>query len=296
MRPNLIAVTAWMLSLCGPVSLRAEGPTPRQPRPLAPAIRERCLKTLRDAIKSDEFWPSIHAAEALTLAGAGDEVISALRDRFPIEADDQRRCGLARELCRAGDRAGLPVLFYILGDSHSQGRVHAAESLYKLAETGEGVRLREAFEQTANPQLQLMAAAALARGGHADALVLLRERLRSDDRLVRNTVAFALARLGGEQDIEPLLNALDAETDRMSRAILVSALASLGNVRGREELGRNLDSADAAVRTTSAECVGFSRCFEYQDKLIGLLDDPTLDVRVRAAQSLIALSLTAAKR
>ena len=125
---------------------------------------------------------------------------------------------------------------------------------------------------------------------------LLRERLRSDDRPVRNTVAFALARLGGDRDIEPLLNALDSETDVLSRAILVNALASLGNARGRDELGRNLDSVDAAVRTASAECAGYSRCFEYQAKLIRLLDDSTLDARVRAAQSLIALSLPAAKR
>jgi sialidase-1 len=295
-KPMLLATAAWTLSLVSLVGPRAEEANCQQSRPLAPAIRERCLETLRSAINSDEFWPAMHAAEALTLAGAGNEVVASLRDRLLVERNDQRRCGLARELYRAGDRACLPVLFNILSDPHSQGRVHAAESLYKLAEAGDDNRLRAAFEQTANPQLQLMAAAALARAGHADALALLRERLRSNDRLVRNTVAFALARLGGEQDIEPLINALNSETDVLSRAILVSSLASLGNARGRDELGRNLDSTDAAVRTASAECAGHCRCFEHQTKLIRLLDDSALDARVRAAQSLIAWSLPAARR
>jgi hypothetical protein len=263
---------------------------------LPPGIRERCLATLRDAIKSDEFWPAMHAAEALTLAGAGDEVVATLRERLPLERDDQRRCGLARELVRAGDRTHLQILFAILSDQQSSGRVHAAESLYKLAEVGDGQALRAAFAQEDNPQLRLMASAALAKAGQADALTLLRKQLRSEDRRVRNTVAFALARLGGEPDVQPLLDALDSEGDPASRAILVNALANLGNARGREELGRNLDSSDAAVRTMAAECVGHSHCCEYHARLIALLDDSTLDTRVRAAQSLIVLSLPATKR
>ena len=141
-----------------------------------------------------------------------------------------------------------------------------------------------------------MAAAALARAGHADALTSCASKLRSDDRLIRNTVAFALARLGGAFDIEPLEAALDSETDVLSRAILVNALASLGQASSRKALRRNLD----ADRCRRAHCFGRvcrpRRCFECQAKLIRLLEDSTLDTRVRAAQSLIALSLPAPKR
>jgi len=52
------------------------------------------------------------------------------------------------------------VLFAILGDRNSNGRIHAAESLYKLGESGDGKLLGEAFRQTEVPQLRLMAAAA----------------------------------------------------------------------------------------------------------------------------------------
>src|SRR4051794_17680368 len=73
--------------------VRAEGPAR-----LTPELRQRCMDTLRTGINSDEFWPAIHASEALTLAGAGDEVLTVLRDRLTTEKDDQRRCGLAREM------------------------------------------------------------------------------------------------------------------------------------------------------------------------------------------------------
>jgi len=246
-------------------------------------------------MRSDEFWPAKHAAEALTLAGAGDEVIVAFRDLLPMEKDDQRLVGLAREMARAGDRSCLAVLLGILGDPKSNGRTHAAESLYKLGETGDGKLLQAAFEQTEIAPLRLYSAAALAKAGHADALAYIREQLRAEDRVIRNTAAYALARLGIESDIKPLRAALERETDVQARAVLISALATLGDAKARVELGRNLDSTDTLVRTVSAEFAGHSRCIEYKAKLIHLLDDPTLDTRVRAAESLIALSLPAAK-
>ena len=73
------------------------------------------------------------------------------------------------------------VLFEILADRESNGRVHAAESLYKIGEVGDGTAAAQAFEQTENQQLRLMAAAALAKAGHQDALTHLRQQLASDD-------------------------------------------------------------------------------------------------------------------
>jgi sialidase-1 len=48
------------------------------------------------------------------------------------------------------------------------------------------------------------------------------------------------------------------------------------------------------VRTYAAEFAGHGRAAEFRDSLVKLLDDPTLDARVRAAQSLLALSMSAA--
>jgi sialidase-1 len=267
-----------------------------EPQRLAADVHNHCLALLREAIKSDEFWPAMHAAEALTLAGHGGEVVAALRVRLMAELDDQRRCGLARELVRAGDRSALPVLLDVLSNPASTGRVHAAESLFKLGEAGDKTQLRTAFQQTEQGQLQLYAMAALARTGESDALQKLREKLQSTDRATRVTVAFTLAQVGGPQDTEPLLKTLDTETDNHARAVLVNALASLGHPKGKEELLRNLDSTDTTVRTTAAEIAGHARCVDCMAKLIRLLNDSTLDTRIRAAHSLIVLSRPSGKR
>ena len=160
MKTILLAVVVSMFNLQNLIAFQSV-----ETLPLETGVRERCLDTLRNGIKSDEFWPAMHAAEALTLAGSGSEVIAYIRDRLVLEKNDQRRCGLARELVRAGDRNSLSVLLNILEDAQSIGRVHAAESLYKLGEAGDSQHLRAAFEQKENPQLQLMAAAALANTG-----------------------------------------------------------------------------------------------------------------------------------
>ncbi|NLF67715.1 MAG: HEAT repeat domain-containing protein [Candidatus Anammoximicrobium sp.] len=280
------------LSLC---VLQAGEANHRERLQVASELRERCLATLRQGLASDEFWPSMHAAEALTLAGHGREVVAALRDRLPQERDDQRRCGLARELVRAGERGPLSVLLEILGNEQSNGRVHAAESLFKIGEAGDGQRLRAALETSPHPPLQLMAAAALAKSGDQAGLRHLRERLHSDDRPIRRLAAWALARLGGEPDVPRLRHLLADEPDATARVMIAGALACLGHAAGRAELGRNLDSDDAGVRAMAAEFVGLGRGVEFQAKLVQLLDDRTLDARLRAAQSLLALSQPAAK-
>jgi sialidase-1 len=259
--------------------------------PLPPALRERCEKVLRDGLKADEFWPAIHAAEALTLAGHGRDVLRALAAR--AEADDQKRCGLAREAVRAGDRAKLAVLFEILDKPGSNGHVHAAECLFKLAEVGDGKKLRAALAQDTNPRLQLMAAAALARCGHSTALDAVRRRLADPDREVRKLAAWVLGQLGAEADARAVRAAFEKDADPGAKASAVLALALLGDAAARKALGENLAAADAGVKTQAAEFAGYCRLTEARDALAKLLDDPTLDVRVRAAQSLIVLALPA---
>ena len=257
---------------------------------LAPELRQRCLDTLREGLASEEFWPAMHAAEALTLAGHQAEVIPALRARQTNERDDQHRCGLARELARAGERGEAAVLFEILSDPNSTGRIHAAESLYKIGETGDGKLLRAALAEANDAKLRLMAAAALAKAGDRGALAHLRSQLQSGEASSRNLAAFALARVGDSSDIEPVSKVLAGESDPMSRSFLIIALASLQDARGREQLCTNLEAAEPGARALLAECAGFSRCVECQPQLLMLLDDPLLDVRVRAAQSLLVLS------
>ena len=93
---------------------------------------EKAEVVLREGLRSDEFWPAMHAAEAMTLARMGDEVIAYLQPKLAEEKDDQRRCGLARELVRAGQVEYAEVMFDILRGDDPHGHVHAAESLFKV--------------------------------------------------------------------------------------------------------------------------------------------------------------------
>jgi sialidase-1 len=252
---------------------------------------QRGFKAIDDSPTS--FWPAMHAAEALTLAGQGKDILAPLMKRLPNEADHQRRCGLAREIVRTGRREPLDVLFNTLADENSNGRVHAAESLYKVGELRDGKLMRAAFEQTTDKRLQLMAAAALGRQGDLAAMKRLRQVLGSEDREIRKICGWVLGLIGDASDVDPLTKTLAAETDELARAYFVNALACLGDASARKSLGNNLTSNDPAVRTYSAEFAGYSRSVEFRPQLIKMLDDDNVDVRVRSAQALIMLSQSA---
>lgn len=279
----------------GQLELSAEDVGRTAISPLSAELRERCLDVLQRGFKGigdkpENFWPAMHAAEALTLAGQGKEILATLMKRLTNEADHQRRCGLAREIVRTGRREPLDVLFNTLADEDSHGRVHAAESLYKVGELRDGKLMRAAFEQKADKRLQLMAAAALARQGDEAGLKRLRQMLGSEDRELAKICAWVLGLIGESADIEPLKTALARESDELARAYYVNALACLGDVSARQSLGKNLTSNDPAIRTYSAEFAGYSQSVEFRPQLIKMLEDDNVDTRVRAAQALIMLS------
>lgn len=255
---------------------------------LQPEVRERCLTVLREGLKADEFWPAMHAAEALTYAGQTEEVLAALAKR--TAADDQQRCGLAREAVRAGDNAKASILLTILADDKSIGRVHAAESLFKVNEIGDGQALRTAAAQDENLKLKLMAAAALARGSNPSALEMIRKFVAHDDFEVRKIAVWILGQIGEKSDITAIRQCLEKEQDELARAYCVNALACLGDLDAQKSLIANLSSSNAAVKTYAADFAGHARASGARDKLLELLDNETLDVRVRAAQSLILLA------
>ena len=252
--------------------------------------RNQCLRILREGLRSDEFWPSIHAAEALTLAGKGEEVRDYLEPKVPSETDDQKLCGLARELVRAGNRSHAKIMLDILDKEDTYGHTHAAESLFKVNEIGDGVAMRRVMTGTKDMKTRLMAAAALARAGSPDAYQLLRKELASNDEQTYRIAAWILARIGDEQDIPQLQKNLRKVKDPLVKAYVEHALATLGDEDGLNALKNNLSDDDPAIRTYAATFAGDARAVGAKEELLKLLDDDNLDVRIRAAQSLLVLS------
>ena len=255
--------------------------------------RERCLQVLREGLKGvtgENFWPAIHAAEGLTLGGYGDEVITALTPLLATENDDQRRCGLARELVRAGDVFKDQIMLKILAGDDTHGHVHAAESLYKVFRLGDGKAMRMRYESTSDLRLKLMTAAALGRGGNPAVMPFLRQMLKHEDPELYKVAAWVLGRIGSEADI-PLLKAeLSRCPDELTTAYFHHSLAALGDKESLEHLAANLTSNDPAVRTYAATFAGDAWAVHLKPALIDMLDDPHGDAAIRAAQSLLFMA------
>ncbi|MBO35316.1 MAG: hypothetical protein CMO64_03865 [Verrucomicrobiales bacterium] len=257
----------------------------------APA-RQKCFQVLREGLKSDAFWPSMHAAEALTLAGNSKEVRRLLETKLQAETDDRRRCGLARELVRAGDMAKSAVMLNILKGNNSYGHVHAAESLYKVGWNGNDAPLRAAFEQKKNDILRLMAAGALAKHSEdAKAMAFLREHMRtSTDPAQFRITAWLLGRIGGAKDAALIKARLKDTPNALTRAYLEHALAALGDADGQAALVSNLESEDPGSKVYAAVFAGDARMTSVKRQLTSLLNSNHLDTRIRAAQSLLVLA------
>lgn len=265
-----------------------------QPIALDATTRERCVAILREGMQGDDFWPAMHAAEGLTLGGYGAEVLVFLKDRLAHENDDQRRCGIAREIVRAGDKSKTQVMLDILASPDPHGHVHAAESLYKVVEIGDGAALRKAFSGTDDMRLKLMAAGALGRCGNPAAMSFLRESLDHDDLDVLQIAVWILGRIGDQTDIPHITAQLPRcdlpSHDPLLKAYVNNSLAALGDAAGLAALAENLHHEDSAVRTYAATFAGDAWATSTRDSLIQLLDDDHADTSYRAAQSLLVLS------
>ncbi len=257
---------------------------------LPPAVRAKCIQVLQAAVRSDDFWPSMHAAEALTRAGHAAEVRGLLAPRLARETDDQHRCGLARELVRAGDRAKMAIMLDILAKPDPYAHGHACESLYKVNEIGDGRLLLATMRQKADPRGALMAAAALGRWGCPEAMRRIRSELNSGDAEQARVAAWILGRIGDPADIPALRAAARRYTDPLAAAYFSNALAALGDPSGLKHLARNLTSNDPAIRTYAATFAADARAVGLEKQLVAMLDDPHLDARLRAAESLLLLA------
>lgn len=285
---RILTGAACALAMIG--TLQPAQAAPKMVITLEPETEARCLAVLRAGLASEEFWPSMHAAEGLSLGGHGEEVTAALTPRLGTETDGQKRCGLARELVRAGDRSKTSILLGLLGEADPYAHVHAAESLFKVKQIGDGTLLRAALADRANASKSMMAAAALSRWGNGEALAYLREQAQSEDPEVAKIAAWVLGQVGDRSDI-PLLKAGASRFDDPAvKSFFVNALAGLRDPQGIQKLALDLKSDDAGVRTMAANFAGEIGLVQVRESLKALLEDDTLDVRVRAAQSLLMLA------
>lgn len=286
-RPVILSVLCGLLLTTNRFSWAGE---PSKTFDLDNGTRDRCLRVLRQALASDEFWPSMHAAEALSLSGHAEDARRVLKTRIKTETDDQKRCGLARELVRSGDLSYVRVLSEVLAKPDPYGHTHAAESLFKVRQLGDASPLRSAMDRPGPSKLGVMACASLARWGDPAALEMLREYVHDEDGDIARDAAWVLARTGDARDLPALRSGAKRFDDPLTRAYFEHALAALGDQDGLQALLRNLSDPDPKIRVYAAEFAPEARAVDARERLIRLLDDPDLDVRVRVSEALLLLS------
>ena len=254
---------------------------------LAPETKIRCVSILNEAIHAEDFPTAIHAAEALTRAGRAHEVTGPFTQRLANETDDRKKCVWSRELVRAGDSSKARVMLEILAKPDAYAHVHAAESLYKVGQVGDGNALRAAMGNRGNPILQIMAAGALAKHVDRGAMRMLRARLTDPDLETARIAAWVLGRIGGPSDIPGLRDGVRRSSDDLTRCYFQHSLAARGDAEGLKALERNLTHEDASIRAYAATFAGDAQAVSLAPKLVPLLNDSVMDVRVRACQTLL---------
>jgi HEAT repeat protein len=254
-------------------------------------LHNRCLAVLREGLNGDEFWPVIYAAETLTDASYTFEVLPVLHARLENETDLRNRAGIARALIRAGERHALVELQDILLTDDTEARVLAAEALFLLRDLADVELVRSAMDSSEDGRLRLYAAAALAAARDEDTIEVIREGLASDNPALRFVGADVMTGLGNrDDDLPALLLNLDRAASDFERFYTLRALAFLGHEPARVEIAGLLAHPDPTIRSRAAYATAETWLIQETERLIALLDDPTLAVRVRAAQALLILS------
>lgn len=258
-----------------------------QEQKAADVVRQKSIEILRDALDSDEFWISMHAAEALTLAGQQDRVRASLEPRLLSETDDRKRCGLARELIRAGDNSAMSVLESVLRKKDTYAHVHAMESLYKVGQISPGDAYQQATQQDLNHGLRIWASATLARRGDESALAIISAYLDHQDPMARSLAGYVLGQLGDRSEIDKIRrNHLNAQ-EPIQRFFNVAALVYLDDSALHAELQDYLLHADAGIRALAANLLAETRLDSYDAVLHSNLEDSDPDVRVRSADAIL---------
>ena len=258
-------------------------------------VHQKCLKVLREGLAADEFWPSIHAAEALIKANYVFEAKPVLAQRLARETDKRRIAGYARALITTGDvqtiNHAIVNLQDILLSDDTEARILAAEAMFRTATVGDAAILEQAMDSLSNGRLRVFAAATLTLTDHANMREIVHKALRGDDPAARYIAADVIPIIGKrEPNISMLLETRDLASSDFENLYFVRALAMFGVNSAREELSGFLNHPDPTIRSRAAFAIAEAWMIEQSDQLIQLLDDPSLAVRVRAAQALMTLS------
>lgn len=252
---------------------------------------DKSLEILRQGLHSDEFWPSIHAAEALIDAGYGFEVTPVLYNKLESEGYDVYRASIAKALIKDNEQEGIVILQDIMLRDDQSAQLESVKGLFYEATVADTAIVGKLTRSTQNQEIRLYAQALLHITEKQKNVDQIRTALSDQDPTLRIAAANILAFIGSsEQDTTQLETNLIAANTELEQFHMLRALAMLDHTSSRERLPQLTRSNDLSVRSGAAYAIAEAWIVDQVDTIYPLLDDPSLAVRVRAAQALLTLN------
>jgi len=262
-------------------------------------VHGRAVTILRDALRNETEWVRVHAAEALLRNGLSEDVESV----FQPEAENsppKHRIGVWRVLAQAQEDAAereryvqrIRVAFL---DLDGPDRLHTAETLGKLGDAKRSTQLLNAATQADTP-IAAYARLILANTGAAEDAEYLAALLGSYDDDVRDTTGYALrfAPKLDERTLARVRYTALAEPEK-SPARLNLLIAWLAHADKSEQGGIKTllrpyaESQEKSERYQFGEAMALRGDADDVPVLLRLLDDKDTDVRISAANALLAI-------
>jgi SSS family solute:Na+ symporter len=293
----LILAAAWAAD--GPGSVLGSDQSP-----VAPELRERSIRVMREVLERQERWAKVHAAEYLLSLDYPEGVKEAFDKELESHGrEPQYRIGIWRVLARAAanDREQgkwVDKIRAVFLDRAATDRLHAIETLAKLR-----YKVREedlkAVELAAGPADSPMAPYArwvLVNSERPGAEARLAELLDSTDAEIRLGAAYAFRHLrsvsAGVRE-KLAAGARREPATSIARVFLVGAAAVHAPPGDLPALKARLveDLASARGDTRVQACQALAQVGGEQDLavLTPLLDDPNADLRATAADAILRI-------
>lgn len=270
----------------------------------AEALVARARSTLDEALKTEQGWIRIHAAEALIALGGHERMRRLFEAELPAWENSPYRIGAWRVLAATAsapeDKAAwIARIEKVFLDPTSPDRLQAIESLCKLRHVLGGAALAAAREMEGRvaPADALFPLWALCLAGEDHALERLAGSLASPEAAVRRRAALVLRWLAPPERWirRELARAADVEpASTVASPYLVSAALWLDVDAGRRaawraRLEQHLMTGPAGVRLEA--CQTLMRIYAPRDlsRVVALLEHPEGDVRLGAAWMILAV-------
>ena len=269
--------------------------------PVSLPLHDRCVGILRDAVTNGQEWVKVHAAESLLWTGHPENV----RELFLKELDGagpRYRIGVWRVLAQAAPdekqrQEYVNKIRDVFLDTQAPDRTHAVETLGKLGFTSHDPEfVRVAKEETGS--FQAMTRWVLANSGKEEDEALLVETLQSDNADARGCAAYALRffkTIRPETYAKLKAAALKEPKDSPQRTNILSPWYRHAPQSERPAIrALLLEQANKGTKDDKREmCAALGRVPDPSDipVLTKLLDDPDLDARAGAAETILRIEM-----